>query len=125
MLEGDIKRIAQQIRQIALTGQTDTSIYEGRSDEFIYDAEIDIHWQLMRPFLLVYIESYGKDTGYYYRIYRCAESVTYDRRTILDQKFENDDCYCLFDYMEDYDRRELVRIDNDGGWIDEFEEALC
>ena len=79
----------------------------------------------MRPFLIVYTESYGNDTGYYYRLYRCTESVTYDRRTILDHRFENDDCYCLFEYKEYYDQKDLVGLYNDGRWVDEFEEAVA
>lgn len=120
-----IRKIIRQVREISLTGQTECCISESRSDKYMYDADMDIHWNTVeRQFLLVYIESYGNDNSYYYRIYRCAEGITYDRRTVLDPVFENEDFCCLFDYKESNEQRELVRCYDDGSWLDEFEEAI-
>ena len=60
----------------------------------------------------MYIESLD-EAGYSYRLYRCSREAWYDRRTVLNPALENEDCRCLLEYIEHYDRDNLVRFDND------------
>ena len=72
----------------------------------------------------MYIESLDED-GYSYRLYRCSREAWYDRRTVLNPALENEDCRCLLEYIEHYDRDNLVRFDNDEQWLCEFEKTVA
>ena len=121
---GITKKLILQIRDLSLQGQADTVWFEGRSDKNMFDAGEDIYWQTAGKFLLVYIESFGEDS-YSYRLYRCSGEAWYDRRIVLNPALENEDCRCLLEYIEHYDRDNLVRFDNDEQWLCEFEKTVA
>lgn len=121
---GITKKLILQIRDLSLQGQADTVWFEGRSDKNMFDAGEDIYWQTAGKFLLVYIESFGEDS-YSYRLYRCSGEAWYDRRIVLNPALENEDCRCLLDYIEHYNRDNLVRFDNDEQWLCEFEKTVA
>ena len=121
---GITKKLILQIRDLSLQGQADTVWFEGRSDKNMFDAGEDIYWQTAGKFLLVYIESFGEDS-YSYRLYRCSGEACYDRRIVLNPALENEDCRCLLDYIEHYNRDNLVRFDNDEQWLCEFEKPVA
>ena len=118
------RKLVPQIRYLALQGQPDTVSVEGRSDKYLYDAGENIFWQTAGRFLIVYIESLDED-GYSYRLYRCSRKAWYDRRTVLNPALENEDCSCLLEYIEHYDRDNLVSFDNDEQWLYEFEKTVA
>lgn len=117
------KKLIMQIRDIALQGQADTVWYEGRSDKYMYDAGEDIYWQASGQYLLVYIESFGKDS-YSYRLYRCSGEARYDRRTVMNPALESEDCRCLFSFREDRENKYLLYFHKDEAWYEAFEKDI-
>lgn len=117
------ERLIPQIRDLALQGQADTVWFEGRSDKYMYDAGEDIYWQTLGRYLLIYVESLGENS-YSYRLYRCSGEAWYDRRTVLNPALENEDCRCLFSFMETKEHKQLMYLHEDGIWYEDYEQAI-
>ena len=118
------RKLVLQIRDLALQGQADFVLFEGRSDNYMYDGQEYIYWQTVGHFLLVYIESFGEDS-YSYRLYRCSGEAWYNCRTVLNPDLENDDCRCLFSYRETKDYKKLLYFHDDGTWYEDYKKAVA
>ena len=116
--------IKQLVRALALSGQSDTVFYEGRSNDYMYDIDRDIHWNTEGQYLIVYIESYGSDNIYSYRIYRCCGDAVYDRRKVMDPALESDDCTCLFDLEEREGEITSLYLQNTEIWYKDYEKNI-
>ena len=119
-----IKRLVPEIRTLALAGQSDTVLFEGRSDNYMHEIDKDIHWQTAGEFLIVYIESYGSDDSYSYRLYRCSGYAAYDRRTVLEPDIESDDCTCLFNLEECWDEITYLYLYNPETWYEDYKKTV-
>ena len=120
-----IRSLIAEIRIVALSGSSETYLYGSSSKEYMLDGEIDIHWQTVGPFILVYIEAYGADTSYGYRLYKCSKDTAFNYKVVLDSELENDDCRCVFNFEEDSACEGRVCQLESGDWYREFEKSMC
>lgn len=119
-----ISRLIAEIRTVALSGSSETYLYGSSSKEYMLDGEIDIHWQTVGSFILVYIEAYGADTSYGYRLYKCSNGDAFNYKVVLDSALENDDCRCIFSFEENKAcEGRLCRLES-CDWYREFEKSM-
>lgn len=119
-----IETLILHIRALALSGQTDAVLYEGRSKKYMHDIDKDIHWKTAGQYLIVYIESYGSDNSYGYRLYRCAGDAVYDRRIITDPAFESDECTRIFNIEECGDEITCLHLYNTEIWYEDYKNTI-
>lgn len=123
-----LMQMIHQIRALTLSwGESDTVLYEGRSDNNMHDIDKDIHWYTAGQYLIVYIESYDSYSSYSYRLYRCSGNAVYDRRIVSDTALESDkgdSCTCLFNLEENMDQITKLYLQNADIWYADFEKTI-